>query len=177
MGKTKITLVADTPSLRDVAMSFFINYKQQFAQYLKLTLEDKGERADLKVHIKGDVVELTSKSGDKGLVIQSAGIGFQSVGYDTLQDFEKYMVMEDGLVKVYVKMPDGVDAQVAGFKSLNEAIENIHANEIEDLVKSLRKPFEKDEPSDTGETTIEAGNTQEAVQGVQPTLRLERSGE
>jgi hypothetical protein len=173
MSKTIIKLEAETQALKDAIMSWFINYKPQFTKYLKMTLDDTGVKSDLKILIQGDKVVFSVSSGDKGIVIRSSGIGFESVAYDTLQVFEKYMVVENGLVNVFVKLPDGIDQGLAAYKDLMEAVENINNNDIEGVVAALRKSFEPKENLEdgTGETTEQDGNTEQVVQGVQADLQ------
>lgn len=155
MSNFTITIDAETEALKEGLMGFFLNYKGQLIRYLNLTLESKGERSDAKILIQGDTVLITQKTSDRGTVLQSFGIGLSTVAYDTLQTFDKYMVVQDGAVVVYAKAPDGIDQQLAKFPDLDTAIENINSTEMEKALSDLKKLFE----AQSTETPVEGNGT------------------
>jgi hypothetical protein len=165
MSKFTVTVDLESEKLKDAFMSFFINYKQQLSKYLNMTLESQGERSDTKILVQGDKVLVTQKTQDRGTVLQSFGIGLTTVGYDTLKEFDKYMVVQDGAVVVYCKAPDGIDQKVAQFPDLDTAIENINSTLIEEAVNRLKELFTPTQPTlvVNGEDSNENGDTEATV--------------
>jgi hypothetical protein len=109
MGKkSTIKIVCETPELKQGFMEVMLLSKGQLAQFLGQSLSAKGIRSDIKITIANDELTITQKSGDKGIVLVSTGVGYETAGYDTLPPFDKYMIVRDGGVSVYVKTPDNL---------------------------------------------------------------------
>lgn len=162
--KSTIKIVCETPELKQGFMEVMLLSKGQLAQFLGQSLSSKGIKSDIKITIAKDELTITQKSGDKGIVLVSSGVGYSTAGYDTLPDFDKYMVVRDGGVSVYVKTPDNVDAHLARFADLDEAVANIQSNDIVDAVNNIRKTYTVEETKTAVMNVVEeVGDTSATV--------------
>jgi hypothetical protein len=156
-----IKIKCESADLKSVMMDVLLLSKGQLSHHLAQALLAKGIESDIKIKIQGDELAITQKSGDKGIVLVSSGIGYEAVGYDTLSIPSKYMVVKDGSVTVYVKMPDNVDRAIARYQDLEEAVANINSNDVEDAFRNVTK--ETNTPALDVNTTNEVADISETV--------------
>lgn len=142
-----IKIKCETPELKTAMMEVLLLSKGQLAHHLSQALQSKGIESDIKVKIQGTEITLTQKSGDKGIVLVSSGIGYEAVGYDTLATPSKYLVVKDGAVVIYVKMPDNVDRAIARYPDLEEAIANVNSNDVEDAFRNITRTLTENTPT------------------------------
>lgn len=159
--KSTIKINCEIPELKQGFLEIILLSKSQLVQHLGQSLSQKGIKSDVKITIQGDEITVTQKSGDKGIVLVSNGVGYEAVSYDTLPAFDKYMVVREGKVALYLKTPDNVDAHLGTFLEIEEAVSNINSNDILDATKNIKSMYEKKEiEANVGE---EIGNIIETV--------------
>lgn len=163
--KSTIKITCEIPELKQGFLEILLLSKSQLVQHLGQSLAQKGIKSDIKMTIQGDEVTVTQKSGDKGTVLVSHGIGYETVGYDTLPAFDKYMVVREGKVALYLKTPDNVDAHLGTFLEIEEAVANVNSNDVIDATKNIKGMYEaKTETVENGaESNNEVGDTTETV--------------
>lgn len=161
--KSTIKIVCETPELKQGFMEVLLLSKLQLTQFLGQSLASKGIKSDIKIVISGDELKVSQKSGDKGIVLVSSGLGYETAGYDTLEAFTKYMVVRDGGVSLYVKTPDNVDAQIARYVDMDEAVANVNSNDNVDAVNNIRRIFEEQTKPKEENVIEEIGDSSETV--------------
>ena len=140
MGNFTVKIKCESKEIKDAIMAVFFMSKGQLVHNITKSLEAKGIFSDTKIKIQCDEMIITQKSGDKGFVFVSHGIGVNTVGYDTLVAPCKYMVVKDGAVTIFVKMVDNIDRAIARYEDLDEAIANINSNDVETAYKNIVTP-------------------------------------
>lgn len=162
MGNSTIKIKCESPEQREAMLQILMMSKNQLQEHITMLLGRKGIASDTKIKIQDGELIITQKTGDRGIVIVSQGIGYETAGYDTLAENSKYIVVEAGTVKIYLKRPDGIDIELGRFEDLETAVANINSNDIVDAVNNITNP----KPSlleNEGNSTNENGNTEATV--------------
>jgi len=166
----KLTINCETPELREAITEILMLSKDNLAQHITMVLSQRGVASDTKITIEDKEMFITQKTGDRGIVIISSGIGYETAGYDTLPEYSKYIVAEKGAVLMYVKMPDNVDVVIGQYEDIPKAAAAVNSNDVIDAVKNLERQYtEKNNPQLTttemnGEADIiEVGDSTETV--------------
>ncbi len=137
MSKNVLKIKCESPELKEAMASILMMSKNQLQQHITGILERKGIHSDTKIKISNDEVTITSSTQERGMVIVSQGIGFEAVGHDTLPDNSKYMVVEGGRVRLYLKRPDKIDIAIAEFEDLDTAVAGVNSNDVELAVSNI----------------------------------------
>ena len=140
MSKNVLKIKCETPELKEAMASILMMSKNQLQQHVTMLLERKGIASDTKIKISNDEITITSTTQERGMVLVSQGIGMEAVGHDTLPDNSKYMVVEGGRVRLYLKRPDKIDIAIAEFEDLDTAIAGVNSNDVETAVSNIINP-------------------------------------
>lgn len=160
-----VKLRCETPEIKDVVTQILLASKSNMQQHITSLLGRKGVASDTKIKFQNDEIIITQKTGDRGMVIVSQGVGMEAVGYDTVPDNSKYIIVEEGMVKIMLKRPDNIDILISGYEDLETAISSINSNDVVTAVDNIVNPKTENllEQNEGAEDTIENGNTEATV--------------
>lgn len=162
MSNSTIKIKCESPEVREAMLQILMMSKNQLQEHITMLLGRKGIASDTRIKIQDGEITISQKTGDRGMVIVSQGIGMSMTGYDTLTENSKYIVVEQGTVKIYLKRPDGIDIELGRFEDLETAVANINSNDIVDAVNNITNP-KTSLLENEGNTTDENGDTTSAV--------------
>lgn len=140
MSKSTIKIKCETSELAEAMLQILMMSKNNLEQHISSMLEAKGISSDTKIKVQNNEITITQKTGERGFVFISQGIGVTTEPYDTLPMDSKYMIVEKGAVAVYVKRADNIDLCIATFEDLDTAIANINSNDVEAAYQNITKP-------------------------------------
>jgi hypothetical protein len=165
-NKSTLKIKCETQDLRDTMMQILLMTKSQLEQHISLLLERKGIVSDTKIVIQDGEMTITSSTPPRGAVLTSDGITMTVTEHSAIPDDSKYIYVEGGAVKIFLKRADGIDRVIAQFETLNEAVTNIHSNDVEAVVNNILNPSEPVLLNGDSTETNENGDIEATVQSV-----------
>lgn len=146
------TIKAENEDVRNSFIAFIQNYKGNVAEFMNLVLKNGGQLADCVIDLDPSVenpqLSLFQTSGDKGYVLgaDQEGATIDLRQYGSVPAGQKYMLLQDGGLWIFVKEKEGIpDTKVGHFKNLNDAIKGFNSEAVNEAVKKTRETGERED--------------------------------
>jgi hypothetical protein len=146
MSKNVVKINCEDATVFEFVKLFFINYKDNFSQFIKVMYKNNGEIADPKITIEDNTIIVTKANKSKGFVMVIDGGKPAMVEYNDLAVYDKYMTVTNGACYMFLKTTSA-DIELGHFKTLEDATMKFDSEEVNEAVSKAKETIAASEQS------------------------------